>query len=121
MGVSTSSQAKKLSCSVQLVVSIDLSYSSHICICHSVQLVSLKVQRNLWHFKIWISKVPDFGCQRLTRSFLSVKFLPDTSGFLTKPGGPGVTSSTFKDGPVSSRNKRKELHIEIQIYNIIQI
>ena len=39
MGVSTSSQAKKLSCSVQFVVSIDLSYSSYICIRHSVQLV----------------------------------------------------------------------------------
>ena len=26
--------------------------------------ISLKMQRNLWHFKIWISKVPDFGCHK---------------------------------------------------------
>ena len=67
MGVSTSSTEKQLLWPHR---SLLMSTTSPISACPSLfvfvavkRCISLKVQRNLWHFKIWISKVPDFGCQ----------------------------------------------------------
>ena len=68
MGVRASSTVKQLlrpHCSLLMSTA-----TSPISSCPSLfvflavhRCISLKVQRNLWHFKIWISKVPDFGCQ----------------------------------------------------------
>ena len=67
MGVSASSTEKQL---LRPHRSLLMSTTSPISSCPSLfvfvavkRCISLKVQRNLWHFKIWISKVPDFGCQ----------------------------------------------------------
>ena len=122
MGVSTSSQAKKLSCSVQFV-SIDLSYSSYICICHSVQLVFLwKCNGICGILKYGFQKSQTLavrGWRGVSSPSNSCLTQADSSPSLVDQvwpaAPPGLLGKRWTSNPASSREKSDEIPIKEQI------